>query len=106
LGCRCAAGYACTYAKRIVATLGINCSLADFNNNVNNVKTNFINAIAAAAGVTPDKVKIGGGRRALVLAGISLEAEIIGAQYLAPLAGVMAWEPRHSVRARRMLLSL
>ena len=74
LQCRCDAGYVCSYTKRISATVVLNSTLSDFNTNTGNVQTNFINALALAAGVSPSNVLIdrvtggsGGGRRLMMM---------------------------------------
>ncbi len=60
LQCRCDSGYACSYSKRISATIILNSTVTDFNSNYNNVKSDFINAVAFAAGVSPLDVFIDG----------------------------------------------
>jgi hypothetical protein len=59
LGCWCQNGFACKYTKKISATVTLNVSLADWDANRNNVKTAFIAAVAAGAGVDPTKIFIG-----------------------------------------------
>jgi hypothetical protein len=56
--CRCNPGFYCLYTKRITATVYLNVTQDEFNNNVGNVRTNFINALALAAGVNPGQVNI------------------------------------------------
>ena len=59
LGCRCLAGFVCSYTKRITAVVTLNAtSVADFNNNVNNVRTNFLHSLSLAAGVPISKITI------------------------------------------------
>jgi hypothetical protein len=58
LRCQCNNGYACNYTKRIAATVTLNISLSDWNNNTNGVKTAFIAAIAAGAGVPIGQISI------------------------------------------------
>ena len=58
LQCRCDSGYACSYSKRISATIILNSTVTDFNSNYNNIKSDFINAVAFAAGVSPSDVYI------------------------------------------------
>ena len=59
LQCTCVLGYSCTYTKRIAATVTLNnTSLDAFNADTDGVKTKFIAAMAAAAGVTPAQVTI------------------------------------------------
>ena len=56
LGCRCLGGFVCSYTKRISATLRIpNMSLANFTANFQN---NFMQAIAKAAGVLVNNIKL------------------------------------------------
>lgn len=57
---RCDPGYQCTYYKQIQAVVTLNSTLWEFNNNVNGVRTAFIAAMAAAAGVQPSQVTING----------------------------------------------
>jgi hypothetical protein len=115
LGCRCNAGYACTYTKRITATVTINGSMADFNANVGGIHTSFINAIAAAAGVQPSQVSVigvtpqpGGGRRSNV-DGADVHVKVFGSHILGTIKHSIAvssvWQPRHSVHVRRVLFS-
>ena len=84
LDCKCAQGYQCVITKVITATVTLNATKTDFDNNVGNVKTNFIAAVAAAAGVSPSKVSIVGvsprfgGRRLLsVFAGGKTDNSIV-----------------------------
>ena len=60
LDCACDKGFRCRYTKRITVILTLNCTLEDFNNNVGNVRTEMIAAIAAAAHVDPSQVVING----------------------------------------------
>ena len=60
LDCACDKGFWCKYTKRITMTVTLNCTLGDFNNNVGNVRTEMIAAIAAAANVAPSQVVING----------------------------------------------
>lgn len=60
LQCRCDSGYACSYSKRIFATVVLNSTVTDFNSNYNNIKSDFINSLAFAAGVSPADVVIDG----------------------------------------------
>ena len=59
LGCRCAAGFSCSYTKRISATVRLNATAANFNADVGGIRTAFINAVAAAAGVPASQITIG-----------------------------------------------
>ena len=59
LQCTCVSGYSCTYTKRIAATVMLNnTSLDAFNADTDGVRTKFIAAMAAAAGVLPAQVTI------------------------------------------------
>jgi hypothetical protein len=61
LNCICAPGFQCTYYKRISLVITLtNVSLLDLQTNVNNIRTNLIKAIAAAANVTVSQVNITG----------------------------------------------
>ena len=60
LDCACDKGFRCRYTKRITVILTLNCTLEDFNNNIGNVRTEMIAAIAAAAHVDPSQVVING----------------------------------------------
>ena len=115
LGCRCNAGYACTYTKRITAMVTINGSTADFNADVGGIKTSFIKAIADAAGVLPAQVAIGsvtqrpgGGRRSIV-DGAEVQVKVLGTHRLGSIKHSIAvatvWQPQHSVHVRRVLFS-
>jgi len=84
LNCRCVEGYQCSYTKTITATVTLNSTATDFNADVGGVKTAFIAAVAAAAGVPISKVTILGvaaktsGRRLLSLfAGPSTDESIV-----------------------------
>jgi hypothetical protein len=132
LGCRCITGYACSYTKRISATVRLNASAADFNDDVGGIRTAFINAVAAAAGVPASQVTIGsvtqrGSRRLLssdeedlivdysatpppdAAGDATTEVHILveGSQDLRSihhsLALSTAWQPFHAVRARRVM---
>lgn len=74
LKCICMPGYQCTYTKRISLVITLtNVSQSAFQNNVNNVRTNLIKAIAKAANVSEAQVNVtsfsphvpSGGRRLL-----------------------------------------
>ena len=58
VNCLCDPGYQCTYYKQIQAVVTLNATLWEFNNDINGVRTAFINAMAAAAGVHPSYVTI------------------------------------------------
>lgn len=69
LGCRCLAGYYCTYTKRVTAKLHLNLTISAFDAGS---RSALIQAIAHAAGVPVESVKItctkqrkAGGRRKL-----------------------------------------
>jgi hypothetical protein len=77
LGCACLGGFHCAYTKRISATVAINSTVSAFESDAGGVRTAFIAAVAAAAGVPIGRVTIvgvtlhqpaqGGGRRMLSL---------------------------------------
>jgi hypothetical protein len=73
VNCLCDPGYQCTYYKQIQAVVTLNATLWEFNNDINGVRTAFIAAMAAAAGVHPSYVTInevmtrGAGRRRALL---------------------------------------
>ena len=119
LGCRCAAGYVCSYKKLISAVVTLNSTtVADFNNNVNGIKTTFIASVAAAAGVSSAQVIIisvqpfvAPVRRLLsdTSTMINVVTRIEGAQHMASLSQHMQrrgllppdhdeWSIAHSVR--------
>jgi hypothetical protein len=58
VNCLCDPGYECTYYKEIQAIVTLNATAWDFANDVNGVRTAFIAAMAAAAGVQPSQVTI------------------------------------------------
>jgi hypothetical protein len=58
VNCLCDPGYQCTYYKQIQAVVTLNATLWEFNNDINGVRTAFIHAMAAAAGVHPNYVTI------------------------------------------------
>jgi hypothetical protein len=60
VNCRCDPGYQCTYYKQIQAVVTLNATLWEFNNDIGGVRTAFIAAMAAAAGVQPSQVTING----------------------------------------------
>jgi hypothetical protein len=95
VNCLCDPGYQCTYYKQIQAVVTLNATLWEFNNDINGVRTAFINAMAAAAGVHPSYVTINdvlaqGRRRRLLSAGdgietIDVHASVTGAVKLRDL---------------------
>jgi hypothetical protein len=100
VNCLCDAGYQCTYYKQIQAIVTLNATLWEFNNDINGVRTAFIAAMAAAAGVHPSYVTIndvitqGGRRRALLsidaggadsIETINVHASVMGAVHLRDL---------------------
>jgi hypothetical protein len=116
LGCRCNAGYACTYTKRITAMVTINGSIADFNADVGGIYTSFKNAIAAAAGVLPAQVVIigvtqrpGSGGRRSIDDGADVQVKVLGSNRLGTIKHSIAvstvWQPQHAVHVRRVLFS-
>jgi len=58
VNCICDPGYQCTYYKEIQAIVTLNATLWEFQNDINGVRTAFIAAMAAAAGVQPSQVTI------------------------------------------------
>ena len=77
LGCGCRAGFTCKYTKRITAVVVLNhTSVSGFNADTDGVRSSFLAAIAAAAGVPVSQITIlgvsphvgGGGRRLLAMA--------------------------------------
>jgi hypothetical protein len=77
LNCICLAGYGCSYTKRITATVTLNnTNVENFNTDIGGVKSSFLAAIAAAAGVPVNQITIisvgahGGGRRLLQAGGL------------------------------------
>jgi hypothetical protein len=60
INCKCDPGYQCLYYKQIQAVVTLNVTLAEFNANTNNVKNNFLSAMAAAAKVSVSHVTING----------------------------------------------
>ncbi len=56
--CRCQPGYLCMYYKKVHATVTLNTTLSDFENNTGEVRSSFIAGIAAAGGVEPAQVHI------------------------------------------------
>jgi hypothetical protein len=117
LGCRCLTGFACSYSKRIAATVRLNATAANFNADVGGIRTAFINAVAAAAGVSPSQVIIGSvtqqraARRLLsssdhhAVVSILVEGSMSLDAIQHELALSTEWQPLHSVRARRAMLA-
>ena len=115
LDCRCAPGFSCTYTKQITAVVTLNATATSFNDDVGGVKTAFIAAVAAAAGVPVSSVHIGSvstasGRRLLSLdpESIRVYATISGATHLRDLGSHLAkldpllhlghsWQEAHSI---------
>lgn len=58
VNCLCDPGYECTYYKEIQAIVTLNATMWEFQNDINGVRTAFIAAMAAAAGVQPSQVSI------------------------------------------------
>jgi len=56
--CICDPGFQCTYYKQIQAIVTLNATLWEFQNDINGVRTAFIAAMAAAAGVHSSQVTI------------------------------------------------
>jgi hypothetical protein len=104
--CRCDEGYVCSYTKQIQTTVLLNCSLYDFNNDVNHVKTDFLASLAAAAGVPVSNVVIngvtgnvglpGGNRRNQnVVSTVEVRATVMGAVSLVGLEHQMQRRSAH-----------
>jgi hypothetical protein len=115
LSCRCKAGFVCFYTKQIQAVVTLNSTEAAFNLNTDNVRGNFLAAIAAAAGVDISKVTIvsvtkhAGSRRLLGYhEGIEVVAVVEGAHTLSNIETHVrqrglhlhshSWRESHSVR--------
>jgi len=58
VNCICDIGFQCTYYREIQAIVTLNATLWEFQNDYNGVRTAFISAMAAAAGVQPSQVTI------------------------------------------------
>jgi hypothetical protein len=118
LGCRCLAGYVCSYKKLIMAVVTLNSTtVADFNANVNGVQTTFIASVAASAGLSSAQVTIvsvkphGAGRR-LLSELVDVYTHIEGAMHLTQLSQHMArrgmlvessdWTVAHTARTRAL----
>ena len=56
--CKCEAGFLCMYYKQVHATVTLNSTLSDFENDHAGVRTNFLSGVAAAAGVQAAQVHI------------------------------------------------
>ena len=116
LKCRCKAGFVCFYTKQIQAVVTLNSTEDAFKQNTDNVRENFLAAIAAAAGVDISKVTIvsvtkhaGSGRRLLGHhEGIKVVAVVEGAHTLSNIETHVrqrglhlhshSWRESHSVR--------
>jgi hypothetical protein len=95
VNCICDPGYQCTYYKEIQAIVTLNATLWEFQNDINGVRTAFIAAMAAAAGVQPSQVTINDvlaqtGRRRLLADGkeggmIDVHASVTGSVQLRDL---------------------
>jgi len=123
LQCECVPGYNCAYKKQITAVVTLNTTLYNFNNNVNGVQTAFLQAVAAAAGVSPSQVVVNtvvsstGNRRLLSEKSnkfIDVYASVRGAERLHRLDAHLArhsltlhkghsWQEAHSLTAVPMV---
>jgi len=82
VNCICDPGYQCTYYKQIQAIVTLNATLWEFQNDYNGVRTAFLAAMAAAAGVQPSQITINNvvtqnRRRRLLSMGEEAERELI-----------------------------
>jgi hypothetical protein len=56
--CRCDPGYVCVYYREVHATVSLNSTLSDFENDTHNVRSSFLSGVASAAGVTSAQVRV------------------------------------------------
>jgi hypothetical protein len=56
--CRCEPGFLCMYYRQVHATVTLNTTLHDFENDHNGVRSSLVSGVAAAAGVVPEQVHI------------------------------------------------
>jgi hypothetical protein len=133
LDCRCEPGFSCSYTKQINAIITLNTTATSFTSDIGGVRTAFIKAVAAAAGVPISAVRIGtikattSNRRLLSSMfsdqfdrSIQVHTVVIGAAELNDVGFQLAkhdpslhlghtWEEAHTVRStagkRRPLLS-
>lgn len=56
--CRCEPGFLCMYYRQVHATVTLNTTLHDFENDHNGVRSSLLAGVAAAAGVVPEQVHI------------------------------------------------
>jgi len=111
LECVCEPGYVCTYQKQLHATVTLPVTQAEFEL----IRQEFINTMAAAAGVDPSNVRIvgltpvdeGHGRRLLLLhrlGAVLVDVRILGSHRIDP-ARTRMWRVRtrhrHRVRVFR-----
>ena len=114
LDCRCNPGFACTYARKLHVVVTLNCTEEDFANNLNNIRTDLIQAIANASHVDPSQVVVQGFKaRVRALAslrslvherhhlseGLEISVAVSGATSLLGLRLPHEWREAHSVRA-------
>ena len=67
--CYCVEGFHCIYVRQLVVVISLNVTLADFENDTNSVRTDFITGLAAAASVPVSDVVLMGvniGKRRLL----------------------------------------
>jgi hypothetical protein len=102
--CRCDAGFVCSYFKKIDAVINLNVSLYDFQNNVGNIQTDFISALANAGGVLPSNVIINGvsltkNRRGMT-EGIEIHSTVVGTVHMQGLEKVLEKLGHQHAKAR------
>ena len=56
--CRCEPGYLCMYNRQVHATVSLNATLHDFENDVHGVRSAFLSGVASAAGVSSAQVHV------------------------------------------------
>lgn len=56
--CKCEAGFLCMYYKQVHATVTLNTTLSDFENNHHGVRSLFLSGVAAAAGVSQEQIRV------------------------------------------------
>ena len=56
--CKCQAGFLCMYYRQVHATVTLNTTLSDFESDHRGVRSSFLSGVAAAAGVSSEKVHV------------------------------------------------
>ena len=56
--CKCDPGFLCMYYRQVHATVSLNATLSDFENDVHNVRSSFLAGVASAAGVSSAQVHV------------------------------------------------